>query len=79
MLQINTIIVLLVILTACAQETLSTEQQKFKEQCQTNNHLWMKMSETKNGMVVGPACDGCMPEPENHFCNQKEYVENIKK
>ncbi|MBI4141167.1 hypothetical protein HY485_05000 [Candidatus Woesearchaeota archaeon] len=83
MMRINPVMVLLlaslIILTACAQETLSTEQQKFKEQCQANNHLWMKMPETKNGMVVGQACNGCMPEPANHLCNQKEYEEHIKR
>ncbi|MBI4141301.1 hypothetical protein HY484_00070 [Candidatus Woesearchaeota archaeon] len=69
----------MLVLTACAQESISAEQESFKELCNREGHGWMKMSETKNGMITGLACDGCMPDAKNHLCDQKEYGEYVKK
>lgn len=61
------------LLTGCAPEQTSPEQDTFLQACRDNGHGWMKMSEMKNGMITGPACLGCMPDNENHLCNQKDY------
>lgn len=73
------LLIFLNVLASCAQETNNHEQSVFQKMCLGHNHQWMSMSETKNGMIVGPACDGCMPDPTNHLCSQQEYEEHIKK
>lgn len=66
-------LVFLLLIAACAAETLTLEQAEFKKICAENNDPFMLMSETKNGQVVGPACYGCMPDERNHICTLEEY------
>ena len=71
------VILALVLLAACA-ETLSAEQQEYKDYCQSHNGAWMKMSELKDGQPTGKTCYGCMPNEKNHICTQEEYEEFVK-
>jgi hypothetical protein len=71
-------IVLLILFAACSAEHLTIEQQTYKDYCLSHNGAWMKMTELKEGMPVGPACYGCMPDEKNHLCTQQEYEEFTK-
>ena len=64
---------LLFFLVSCAAEQLTKEQSSFRQTCLTNGDGWMKMSEMKDGKVVGPPCYGCMPDDNNHYCTLKDY------
>ncbi len=74
----KTTALLLLLLIACAQEPLTSEQTTFKEMCIAKGHQWMKMSEMKEGMMTGKPCYGCMPDEKTHICTQTEYEEYIK-
>ncbi len=63
----------LIALLACTVQ-LTPEQQEFKTICAEHNDPWMKMSEMKNGFVIGKPCYGCMPDEKNHICTQEEYL-----
>ena len=73
------IICLLLFITACTVQSTPQEQNPFEQACRANNHAWMKMAHIVEGMIVGPACDGCMPDGKNHLCSQQEYEEHLKK
>jgi len=71
------IFLILFFLAGCSQE-LTAEQQAFKERCVGAEHQWMKMSEMKDGMMVGEPCYGCMADEKTHLCTQIEYEEYLK-
>ncbi|RJQ22101.1 hypothetical protein C4580_01350 [Candidatus Woesearchaeota archaeon] len=64
---------LLLILAACAEEQLTSEQQEYKSLCDQDNNPWMLMNEMKDGKIIGPSCYGCMPNERNHICTREEY------
>lgn len=66
---------LLLMLVACTE--LTAEQDSFKKLCLENKGMWMEMKPMKQGefMAEQESCLGCMPDAENHICNQQEYTE----
>jgi hypothetical protein len=72
------IIAIMIILASCSAESLTAEQQEYKDYCTAHNGAWMKMSELKDGHPTGKTCYGCMPDEKNHICTKEEYEEFIK-
>lgn len=73
-----TMILLLLLLSACAPK-LTPQQEDFKKLCESNKHMFMKMTPIKDGFPTGdPACYGCMPDQKNHVCDVEEYKGLIK-
>jgi hypothetical protein len=70
-------LLILLLLISCAAQ-LTPEQQAFKEKCLANGHQWMKMSEMKDGMMIGEPCSGCMLDERTHLCTQAEYEAHLK-
>lgn len=61
------------LLAGCAPEQLTPDEAAYEQFCEQTNGAWMKMSEMKDGKVVGPSCYGCMPDDKNHLCTQQAY------
>ena len=66
------LLILFVFLAACG-ETLTPEQQTYKEFCTETDGMWMKMPAMEDGKPTGESCYGCMPDEQNHLCTQEEY------
>ena len=72
-------LVLTLFLIASCTTSTPVGKEEFKALCEQNNHRWMDMKPMLNGQILEDkdSCWGCMPDGENHICEQGQYMKFI--